>query len=186
MSIIDTLRNYIGNFYFRREVTKSARFRKLHNLKDAKKIGILYPLDDVPDYDIVSQLVAQFQQEHKEVKALGYVKNKQLVERFLPKLAFDFFSRKEISFFLRPLDAKVKDFIEKEFDILIDLSLTDNLPLKFISGLSAAHCRIGRFAEQNAVCYDLMIQVDPGISLKEFINHILHYLTIINSNEEKR
>ncbi|MEI6900279.1 MAG: hypothetical protein WCL00_10410 [Bacteroidota bacterium] len=120
------------------------------------------------------------------MKALGYVKNKQLVERFLPKLSFDFFSSKEISFFLRPLDAKVKDFIEKEFDILIDLSLNENLPLKFISGLSAAHCRVGRYAEKNAICYDLMIQAEPESTLKEFIKNILHYLTIINNNEEKR
>ena len=179
------MRNFIGNFYLRRDLLNAGGVRKLLNLRDVRKIGILYTLDDIPVYDTVSELVTQFQHDHKEVKALGFVKNKQLVERFLPKLSYDFFSMKDINFFFKPIHSKVKDFTEKEFDILIDLSLTDSLPLKFISGLSMAHCRVGKFSELNSGCYDLMIDVEQGISLRDFIKHIIHYLTIINNNESK-
>ena len=155
------------------------------NLKDAKKIGVLYTLDDVPEYEAVSEFVSSLQHDHKEVKALGFVKNKNLVSRFLPKLSYDFFSNKDINWFFKPLNSKVKDFIEKEFDILIDLSMNDSLPLKFISGLSMAHCRVGRFSETNQMCYDIMIDLSKPIALNEYIVQIIHYLTVIN-NEESR
>jgi hypothetical protein len=179
------IRSLIGNHYFRKELEKTGRSRKLTNLKDARKIGILYNLDDVPDYDIVSEFVTQLQHDRKEVKALGYVKNKNLVSRFLPKLSYDFFSTRDMNWFYRPAKEKVTDFIQKDFDLLIDLDLKDSLPLKYICGLSMSLCRVGRFSEENTSCYDLMLDVNPSTPLNEFIRQITHYLTIIN-NDGKR
>jgi len=168
--------------YFRKEVEKTNRIRKLTNLRDARKIGILYNLDDVPDYEVVEEFVTQLQHDRKEVKALGYVENKNLINRFLPKLSYDFFSVKDINWFYKPVKDKVTDFIQKDFDLLIDLDMKDNLPLKFISGLSMSRCRIGRFSEGSTSCYDLMIDVDASTSVNEFIRQITHYLTIINND----
>jgi hypothetical protein len=180
--MFENVRSCIGNYYFRKELSKTGRDRKLINLQDARKIGILYNLDSVPDYEVVSDFVTQLQHERKEVKALGYVKNKNLVSRFLPKLSYDFFSRKDVNWYFMPGQAKVRDFIAKEFDLLIDLSLKDNLPLKYISGLSMSLCRIGRFSEKNTDCYDFMIDIPQAATLKEYIRHITHYLNLINSN----
>jgi hypothetical protein len=179
------IRTIIGNYFLKEELLKTVQERKITNLRDAKKIGVLYTLDDVPEYEAVSEFVSRLQHDHKEVKALGFVKNKNLVSRFLPKLSFDFFSAKDLNWFFKPLNTKVRDFIEKEFDILIDLSMKDSLPLKFISGFSMAHCRVGRFSEANRVCYDLMIDISRPISLNEYMLQIIHYLTVINNEERK-
>ncbi len=176
------IRSFIGNYFFRKEMADSGHDRKLTNLQAAKRIGILYTLDEVPDYDRVEALVSQLQHDHKDVKALGFVKNKTLISRFLPKLSYDFFSGKDMNWFYKPVSLKVKDFIAKEFDILIDLSQKDNLPLKYIAGLSMSLCRVGRFTEKNADCYDLMINVDEKTSVSEYILQVTHYLTIINQN----
>jgi hypothetical protein len=176
------IRSLIGKHYFKKELQTTGRERKLINLRDAKKIGILYNLDDVPDYDMVSEFVSQLQHDRKEVKALGYVKNKNLVSRFLPKLSYDFFSTKDMNWFYRPAREKVIDFIQKDFDLLIDLDLKDSLPLKYISGLSMSLCRVGRYSEDNTSCYDLMLDVNPSTPVNEFIRQITHYLTIINND----
>jgi hypothetical protein len=179
------IRTIVGNYFLKEELLKTIRERKMTNLKEAKKIGVLYTLDDVPEYETVSEFVSLLQRDHKEVKALGFVKNKNLVSRFLPKLSYDFFSSKDINWFFKPLHSRVKDFIDKEFDILIDLSMKDSLPLKFISALSMAHCRVGRFSEANRVCYDIMIDLNKPLSLNEYILQIIHYLTVINNEERK-
>lgn len=178
------IRAYIGNYYFRKDLQKTGRDRKLYNLQTAKKIGILYTLETVPDYEIVSEFVTQLQHDRKEVKALGFVKDKNLVSRFLPKLSYDFFSSRDLNLFYLPGEAKVRDFIAKEFDLLIDLSMKDLFPLRYISGLSMSLCRVGRYSERNAECYDFMIDVPANSSLREFIQHVTHYLTLIN-NEPK-
>ncbi|MEI7895567.1 MAG: hypothetical protein WCJ26_00930 [bacterium] len=173
------LRTKIGQYYYRKEQSRSERMCQMINLKDAKRIGILYTLDDVPDYDRVSQFVSQLQGDHKEVKALGFVKNKILVQRFLPKLSYDFFSRRDLTWFYKPIHKQVKDFIENEFDLLIDLSLHDNFALKYISGLSKALFRVGKFSEINAEYYDLMIDMKPTTTSEEYLLQVQHYLTVI-------
>ena len=153
------------------------------NLIGARRVGILYTLNEIPDYEKVSEFVAQLQQEHKEVKALGFVKSKSMIHRFLPKLSYDFFTKKDISWFYRPIHTKVRDFMNKEFDLLIDLSAGDTFPLKYIAGLSRAICRVGRFSEDNSSYYDLMIDLKPAMTLDDYLCQIKHYLTIIKTNE---
>lgn len=179
------LRIKIGRYYYKKEHQRSERRCKMTNLDDAKRIGILYSLDDVPDYDRVSEFVSKLQGDHKEVKALGFVKNKNLVQRFLPKLSYDFFSKRDLTWFYKPIHSQVKDFIEKEFDLLIDLSLQDQFPLKYISGLSRALCRVGKYSEENTDYYDLMIDLKPTTTSEEYLGQVQHYLTVIKTNAKR-
>lgn len=175
-----SLRKRMGICSFKKERSHIEIQRRMTNLQDARRIGILYMLEDVPDYERVSEFVTELQHEHKEVKALGFVKNKNLISRFLPKLSFDFFSTKDLTWFYKPVHTTVRDFIEIEFDILIDLSLQDCFPLKYISGLSKSFCKVGRFSEENSSYYDFMIDSKSSTSFKEFLGYVKHYLTIIN------
>ncbi|MEI6682400.1 MAG: hypothetical protein WCO44_07220 [Bacteroidota bacterium] len=179
------LRIRIGQYYFKKEQSQSARQCKMTSLQDAKRIGILYTLDEVPDYDFVSEFVSQLQGKHKEVKALGFVKNKNLIQRFLPKISYDFFSRRDLTWFYKPIHTQVRDFIEKEFDLLIDLSMQDNFPLKYISGLSNALLRVGKFSEENTEYYDLMIDMKPTMTTADYLGQIQHYLTIIHPHAKR-
>lgn len=178
------LRNLLAKYSYRNDAAGIIHPRIMTNLADARSIGILYVLNDAPDYEIVEKFVTLLQRERKEVKALGYVRNKNLISRFLPKLSFDFFSRKDITWFYKPLHDKVRDFTEKEFDILIDLNLQDFFPLKYISGLSRAKCRVGRYSEENLDFYDLMLETKPDTGMGAYIEQIHHYLTVINQNEK--
>jgi hypothetical protein len=182
--MIQQIRTFLAKTSYRKDASGIVHPRKMINLADARTIGILYVVNDVPDYDTVSAFVTRLQQDRKEVKALGYVRNKILISRFLPKLSYDFFSRKDVTWFHKPIHAKVKDFIDKEFDILIDLNLQDFFPLKYISGLSKARCRVGMFSDENLDFYDLMLESRSGIPLEEYIEQIHHYLSIINRNEK--
>jgi len=153
------------------------------NLTHAKSIGIVYQLFDVPDYNQVMEFVTQLQHDHKEVKALGFVQHKNLINRFLPKLSYDFFSLNNINWYNKPVSDRVQDFISREFDLLIDLTLNEHLPLKYIIGLSKARCKVGRFSNENARYYDLMIKIQPMTAWREYISQVKHYLTIIKTDE---
>ena len=183
--MFQNLRIKIGRHYYRKEQSHTDRQCQMTSLQDARRIGILYTLDDVPDYDRVSDFVTLLQGSHKEVKALGFVKNKNLIQRFLPKISYDFFSKRDLTWFYKPIHSQVKDFIEKEFDLLIDLSLHDNFPLKYISGLSKALLRVGKFSEENSEYYDLMIDMKPTMTSEEYLGQIQHYLTIIKPHAKR-
>ena len=183
--MLSAARTRIGEFILKKESAGIKRRLQLVNLASAKSVGILYPLFDVSDYNEIEVFVSSLQHQQKEVKALGFVDNKNLISRFLPKLSYDYFSWHELNWFYKPSGMKVRDFMFQEFDLLIDLSLKDFLAIKFIMGLSLAHCRIGRYAEQNRAFYDLMIDSRPYFSLHEYIAQVCHYLTIINQDAKK-
>ena len=177
--MFQNLRIKIGRYYYKKEQSQTDRHCQMTNLQDAKRIGILYTLDEVLDYERVSAFVRQLQGNHKEVKALGFVKNKNLIQRFLPKISYDFFSKRDLTWFYKPIHTQVKDFIEKEFDLLIDLSLHDSFPLKYIAGLSKALLRVGKFSEENTDYYDLLIDMKQTTTSDEYLGQIQHYLSII-------
>ncbi|NQV03365.1 MAG: hypothetical protein HQ542_12010 [Bacteroidia bacterium] len=181
--MLTSFRTSIGNYLLKRESAKVSRNRSMINLSGAKSIGILYALFDIPDYNQVRAFVSELQKQHKEVKALGYLQHKEMVSRFLPKLSYDFFSQQEVSWYFKPGNIKVDDFIQREFDLLINLTMEDHLPLKFVAGLSRARCKVGRFSDESAKYYDLMIKIDTPQSLQEFITQVRHYLTIIQQHE---
>jgi len=181
--MLTSFRNRIGNFLLKRESAAVVRNLKMVNLSHAKSIGIVYPLFDVPDYNQVMEFVTQLQHDHIEVKALGFVQHKKLINRFLPKLSYDFFSSNNINWFSKPVNDRVQDFISREFDLLIDLTMHEHLPVKYVVGLSKARCKVGRFSHENARYYDLMIKIQPMTALREFILQIKHYLTIIHTDE---
>jgi hypothetical protein len=84
-----------------------------------------------------------------------------------------------------PVNPVVKNFINEKFDILINLNSGKCFPLKYISALSKARFRVGRYNSQNAVCFDMMIKLHGEPTLKTVVEEIENFLRLINRHESK-
>lgn len=160
------------------------RNKQVINIEDAKSIGVVYFLPEEAVYNTISKFVNKLQTAGKNVKALGYVESKQLTGQFLPKLSYDFLYPAGLGWNLKPTSTAARDFIATEFDILIDLSMIDLLPLNFITGLSKAKFKAGLQSRERSAHLDLMISLKEGDSLDELIKQTDHYLSIINRKDE--
>jgi hypothetical protein len=72
---------------------------------------------------------------------------------------YKFFCYKDLNWYFKPNEDSVKDFVNKEFDILIDLNLEENLSVRFVIAESVALFKTGRYSEIEPNYYDLMINV---------------------------
>ena len=153
-------------------------------MDEAGNIGVLYFLPDEPVYRKISAYVKKLQDKGKRVKALGYVESKHLTGQFLPKLSYDFFFPSGLSWNYKPTSTAVREFIDSEFDILIDLSTKNSLPLLFITGLSRAKFKVGMQRDDSAAYLDMMISLQEKDGLEELITQIDHYISIINKKDE--
>ena len=97
----------------------------------------------------------------------------------IPKLSYDYYSSKDINWFEKPSNKFIDDFINKEFDILIDFNLNNNLSSTYIVGVSKAKFKLGVFDENKTDIYDFMIKLEDSTNLNEFIKQLIHYLTIL-------
>lgn len=149
-------------------------------LDNASEIGILFSIDDIEIYNRVRKYVKYLQERGKAVKVLGFSNEKSVPHFCHPKLSYDYFSLRGLNWYGRPTGQFVEDFISFEFDLIINLDINDAAPLRYISGLSRAHLKVGVFKENNARFYDLMIRLQDEDTLPDYIKLVNHYLSILN------
>ena len=182
MLLFRNIRYKIGNFYFNKELSSLRRKKITTNLSKAKYIGILYTVGNEKQYVQICNFVKTLQDERKEVKALGYIEDKEIPHFCYPKIAYDYFTLNDLNWFLKPSNTFVADFLNMEFDMLIDLSIDSCFSVQYIAGISKAKFKVGRYGINPLNFFDLMIQVENNIKLEDYLKYIRHYLTILNSN----
>ncbi len=174
------IRAWFGNHRFLREIKKLDRKREVISFDDASKIGILYEATDERDSDAIKNYVKNIRTNFKkDIFAIGYVDKNILSKNQFAQVGLDYFTRKDLNFSLRPTNTVVNNFINEEFDILINLHAGKCYPLMYISALSKARFRVGRFSSTNSLYYDMMVKVSGDPPIKTVIDEIEHFLRLI-------
>src|ERR1039457_2243173 len=106
----------LANRKFQKEIRSFHRNRMVVSIKDAKKIGVLYNATESEDFEIVKTYVRKLLGDKKEVTSLGYVDKKELPSNQFAKLGLDFFTKKNLNWYLIPNSTLVTNFINEEFD----------------------------------------------------------------------
>jgi hypothetical protein len=122
--------------------------------------------------------------EHrKRVKVIGFFTTKQIPDMAYSKLEYDFFSPKELNWFGKPSSVFIQNFMDEEYDLLIDLNIHNLFPLRYISALSKANFKVGKYYENDLDLYDMMIDSEETKSLKYFLRQVDTYITMLNKVE---
>lgn len=154
------------------------------NMNDAKTIAILFEATNAEDFELVKRYVGYLREMRKKVKVLGYFSRKEIPKLTYSKLEYDFFDKKQLNWHMKPSGAVVNNFIEEEYDILIDLNIHEHLPLKYIAALSRSRFKVGKTQESSTEVYDLSIDHAQDKSLKYFLRQVDTYLLMINKRED--
>ncbi len=181
MQFVEDIKQKVGDFFFKRELKSNPRQREVHNLHTAQSIGILYDATERQDMIKVSEFVNALFKTKKDIKALGFVNLKELTHHHVPMLQFDFFFLKDLNWYYKPQNYIIKNFVEKDYDILINLCNSDCIPIKYLAGSSQAKFKVGKYEEEIDL-YDMMIDVKEN-TLSALIMEIHHYLTVINQKD---
>lgn len=152
------------------------------NFNEVKTVALLFNATNQQDFDLVKRYVHYLKEEKKKVKAIGYFDASKLPEFSYSRVEYAFFDNRDLNWHLKPLGNEIDDFINKEFDLLIDLNIFNDFPLYYIAVLSKAKFKIGRYKEKTNA-YDLMIEFPGDKGIKYFLRNIDHYLLQINQNQ---
>ena len=174
----------VGNMVFRQRLRLQQKQTQVVSFNDAKKIGMLYDATEEGDYETVKQYVKLLRGDHKELLALGYVDRKELSRNQFSQLGLDFFTKKNLKWNMIPDSLEVKNFIKEPFDILINLNEGNCFPLNYITAMSKARFRIGRYNKSHIHNFDMMIDAGNSTSLSNFIKEADRYLRVITNKHE--
>jgi len=181
--VIESIKRSVANYTLKKKLGKLKRTKKCINLHQAVNIGILYNVTSQTTFQIVKTLVKDLTTRQRQVMALGFVNRKSIPNYCIAANSGYHFNLRDLNWYGAPKNDYIHEFINKEFDILIDLSLDDVFVFKYISGLSRSKFKVGRHNDNYMDCFDLMIKMEPNASLEAFIEQVIHYLVIFKSGE---
>jgi hypothetical protein len=163
-----------------KEMKKIRRKPEIVSFDDASKIGLLYDATDERDSEAVKSYVKSVRSNFKkDILAMGYVDRKTLPKSQYAQFGLDFFTRKDLNFQMIPVDPIVNNFINEKFDILINLNSGKCFPLRYISAMSKARFRVGRYGGNSSDFFDMMIKIKGEPTIKTVIEEIEHFLRLI-------
>lgn len=122
--------------------------------KQAKRIGIVFSVEDKQKHLDIKDLISQFEQDGKTVQVLEYLPPKK--DNF--EFKFDFFTLNDLSFWGKLESQLTNTFVETPFDYLFYVDKEPNPLILDLLARSKAHCRIGRYNENNREYFEFMIE----------------------------
>ena len=175
MSLTTDIKHWIGNWKLKRSDLEKKRQRQVFNLEAANRITILFDATKPKDIQRVKTFVNILSKGKELVTAMGYVNKKDKSFEHMSTLHFDFFSNDELNWYGKPQGMVIENFLQEEYDILIDLSLKEFYPLTYMAVASPSKFKVGRYRDDVNV-FDLTIDNKMDSSLYALIKEITHYL----------
>ena len=170
----------VGLSKLRKLERSMVRKKMVHNLESARSVGIVCYATSNDDLDSAIKF-AHFLNEKQILTSITvFCPLKEIPQSFLLRKNVKVFTKKELNWYFRPKQPVIEEFINNDFDILIDLSLNEIFPLRWISTLSKAKFKVGSlgyYGNPN----DLTISLKNEKNEEYLISQIKHYLNLINN-----
>lgn len=168
---------------------KNPHNRRFVNYSAASDFILLFDDSDVtPDY--IEKVVAGLKKEGKKVSAFVYTSQKVLPESSLPEIVF--FNKKMINLFQKPQKELLEKMKSKKYDILIDLSLNQVIPLLYMSLYADAPLKVSSKLLPVEL-FDFILDIErqknvpadlKGRTIVQFLyDEIIFYLKSIQTND---
>ena len=173
----------IGHFFAGRKLKRALLNRRIHRetvtFSEAKNIGVLFTAHSYEDITTALNYIKDLEKIGKTVEYIGFIdikdyKKKHKNEPANPHYIFE----SDFDFFHRPKRGLIQKFYKTPFDILISLNYTNQFSINYISSLSSARMRIGKFNINTVNAYDFMID-ENGNTMQTYIEQLNHYIQII-------
>lgn len=156
------------------------RSRKVHNLHTAKYVGIVA---QTASEQVFSDIMA-FKNSLGErgIRTAGCIlyPNKQIPNSFLMRKDVEIVGNDALNWLCIPSKGAGQTFVNESFDLLIDLSVDEVLPVRWLSALSRAQCKVGLLPYANNP-FDLIVNSNLNKPMALLIKDITDILLTLNN-----
>lgn len=148
---------------------KNGSLRASTPYRQAASVGIVFSVEDKTKHDLIKDLIKHLEQDGKKVEVLEFLPAKKENFEFL----FDFFTIEDLSFWGNITSEKAVKFSNTPFDYLFYIDSVSNPLILNLLARSKAHCRIGKWNENESSFYEMMIE-DKG-STRILVDNMYKY-----------
>jgi hypothetical protein len=179
MRKLSFIQEFIGSILLPYKAKKVERKLQLCNFETAKTIGIVYDALDQEHHKKIAGFIDLLLKTYAvQVHAVGFVLNAELRTAFSGQNGCKYITQKDFTWYGDEQNSIISDFISTPYDMLLDLSIETTYPMLYLTRLSKASFKVGRYIE-NDMRYDLMIDVKKHETIDYLIEQIHVYLSMI-------
>ncbi len=129
MELFRNIRLAAGRNILRSKAKRVRRRKSFCNINNAKKIGIVWDASSSEDFLVISDFQQKMADRDIGVEILGYFPGKVLPDRYTAVRYLTCLKRNDLNYFYIPDRMETISFINKPFNILIDLNKSTFFPL---------------------------------------------------------
>lgn len=165
----------IKNYFLHKRIIakKPNKIREVCSLEHANSVGMLCEITDEDSYKAIFRIFTQLQQGGRIVHLIGYIDEKYVPFYCLQQLSADYFCQKQLTWCGEPNMVQVQDFVNRDFDILLDFNYRYHAPIEDILATAHAKFIIGSCPDYQQH-YDLTLQTQNG-NYTEFLGSAFTY-----------
>ena len=173
------MKEFIHNiqYFFFKRALKSLLSKNMNhqgmNYNTAQTIGIIYDAGILENEESVHFFVQKLSAKEKEVSILGYLEKVEKGQ----EIPTHIFTKNDLNWNLIPNTEKAALFVSTDFDILICLQNINIPAIEYITAMSNAKFRVGKYFKNKEPYYELMIQDEENGSIKNLIRQIDSFLS---------
>ena len=187
MELLRSLRIRAGRSKLSGKMARITRKPHYINFCQIKTIGIVWDASKTEDFIILSRFHQKMAEQKKDVKIFGYYPGKEFPDKYTAIRFLTCIKKKEVNFFFCPDHPDTDSFIKAKFDVLIDINFKNIFPLYYVTSLSHAGLKVGLAdSKPEASPLDLMISMKSPVDLEKYLEQVLYYLDMINSENAKK
>lgn len=180
MKLFENIKRNCGLKALGKSLTAIKRTKFVHNLVTARRVALVTFIKNSNDFDEVIGFLSYLNNRHLNVSVIGFFPGKEIPPKMILRKDTGIFTRNDVNWYGKPRVEFVDDFCKQDFDILIDLSMEEVFPIRWISSLSKAKFKVGNL-NYSGNPYDLIIDVEKSKGVSFLIEQIKHYLLLLNN-----
>jgi hypothetical protein len=178
--MFSSLKSKIGHSKLRKKLKEVKRDKMVYNLVTARRVGLLIYVSSDTVFNQALEFVNYLNQQNLDVCILAYYPGKETPQQYLLRKNVNIFNKKELNWYNKPVVPFIDEFVNMEFDMLIDLSTQEIFPLKWVASLSIAKFKVGNLSYYGSP-NDLIINIKADDNIQNLIYQMKHYLYLINN-----
>jgi hypothetical protein len=181
MDLFRNIRLRIGDSILRKRVSRTIRKMEYRNFLVVRSIGIVWNALNHEDFQALARFHQKMQERNIEVKILGFYNGKHLPDQYTAIRYLTCLRKSETNIFYIPESSESQAFINRNFDILIDINFEKIFQLLYVTKLSKASLKVGLFDPEADTPFDMMMEIMSPVKVDEYLNQVIQYLEMIKT-----
>lgn len=173
----------LSNYLLKRKLRKLERSVNAVNLEQCHSVLVLGSLKDDPGAEECQRFVTYLKRLDKEVFCLVSTGLKKKKAEYPQLNEVKWVRREDLNYLFTPTTPEFQSLLEREFDLLVDLTFKRIFPIKYFFAMSKARFKVGAASAYRLDYADMTIEIDQQGRPADLITQLKHYLNLINKKQ---